>query len=96
MTNSQIIATIAAEIYGEDTVNRMIESGEEIPLHTLKGWQARGSYRVRKGEHGIETKLWKRRKGKDGEENNTAEENGEFVLVKSYLFRSDQIEKVES
>lgn len=49
MTNEQIIADIAATIYGEDAVTTMIENGEDIPLHTVKGWAARGPFRVKKG-----------------------------------------------
>ena len=98
MTNTQIIAEIAASIYGSEAVNRMIENGEEIPLHTLKGWEARGNFRIRKGEHGYETKLWKkRRKGKDDDtsDNQNTEDAGDFVLVKSYLFRFDQVEEAK-
>ena len=98
MTNEQIIADIAASIYGVDTVMAMLENGKDIPLHTLKGWAARGPYRIKKGEHGIETKLWKRRKRKDNgtstDENEPAEEatNKDFYLAKAFLFRADQIE----
>ena len=99
MTNEQIIADIAASIYGEDAVMDMIENGEDIPLHTVKGWAARGPYRIKKGEHGIETKLWKKRKKKNQEESSDQEEseddrhNRDFYLAKAYLFTADQIEK---
>ena len=62
MTNEQIIADIAMTIYGEDAVIQMLEEGIEIPLHTVQGWAARGPYRVKKNEHGIECRLWKKRK----------------------------------
>ncbi len=98
MTNQQIITEIARGIYGDEAVENMLEEGKEIPLHTLKGWLLRGPYRIKKGEHGIETRLWQRRKGKqDNEESAEDVENrADFVLVKSYLFREDQIEKVEA
>lgn len=95
MTNQQIITDIAREIYGDEAVENMLEEGKEIPLHTLKGWALRGPYRIKKGEHGIETRLWQRRKGKlvNEESADDAENPADFVLVKSYLFREDQIEK---
>ena len=95
MTNQQIITEIARGIYGDEAVENMLKEGKEIPLHTLKGWVLRGPYRIKKGEHGIETKLWQRRKGKQDKEDSAddAEEQADFVLVKSYLFSEDQIEK---
>lgn len=99
MTNAQIIADIAATIYGEEAVMEMIENGIEIPLHTVKGWAARGPFRVKKGEHGLETRLWKKKKKKDNQEEEQSEEgvptNRDFYLCKSYLFREDQVERVE-
>ena len=50
------------QVYGEDTVMEMIQNGIEIPLHTLQGWASRGPYKIKKGEHGIETRLWKKKK----------------------------------
>ena len=100
MTNEQIIADIAARIYGEDAVTDMIENGEDIPLHTVKGWVARGPYRIKKGEHGLEARLWKKRKRKDKDastdEEQPAEEasNGDFYMAKAFLFRVDQVERI--
>lgn len=110
MTNEQIIADIAATIYGEDAVMEMIENGDDIPLHTIKGWDEVGKrkgvkYKVRKGEHGIETRLWKKKKNKgtkneevNENSNNDNEElttNRDFYLCKSFLFRQDQVELVK-
>ncbi len=67
MTNEQIIQEIAIQVYGEDAVMEMLEEGIEIPLHTVQGWASRGPYKIKKGEHGIETRLWKKRKRKDNE-----------------------------
>lgn len=97
MTNSQIIAGIATEIYGEDAVEEMMEQGKEIPLHTLKGWSVRG-YAVKKDEHGIETRLWKKRKNKVPNEDNEAGDvpaDRDFYLCKSYLFGANQVERKE-
>lgn len=103
MTNEQIITDIAMTIYGEDAVMKMLEDGIEIPLHTLQGWAARGPYKIKKGEHGIETRLWKKRKHKKNDEeaspNEEASEipnNRDFYLCKAFLFRIDQIERVPS
>ena len=97
MTNQQIIADVAVSVYGKDAVMSMLEKGEEIPLHTVKGWAARGPYRVKKGEHGLETKLWKKRKKKEVAEDDEKEEatNRDFYMAKSFLFRKDQVEVVK-
>ena len=106
MTNEQIIADIAASIYGEDAVIEMIENGVDIPLHTIKGWDEIGKrkgvkYKVRKGEHGIECRLWKKKKKKaDSAEEKSEEQesaiptNRDFYMCKSFLFRGDQMELV--
>lgn len=100
MTNEQIIANIAMSIYGEDVVNELIESGKDIPLHTVQGWASRGPYRVKKGEHGIETKLWKKKqeqvlKKECAENTSTVSADPDFYLCKSFLFRADQVEWVD-
>ena len=105
MTNEQIIADIAATIYGEDAVMEMIENGVDIPLHTVKGWDEVGKrrgvkYKVRKGEHGLECRLWKKKKKKNNEEEKNEEQeslipsNRDFFLCKSFLFRGDQVELI--
>ena len=97
MTNEKIIEEIAIKIYGEDTVINMQEIGMEIPLHTIQGWAQRGPYRVKKGEHGIECRLWKKRKrkaasGSEAQADGEPTGNQDFYLCKSYLFRGDQVE----
>ena len=92
MTNSQIIEGVARSIYGNEAVDSMISSGTEIPLHTVQGWNARGSYRVKKGEHGVETKLWKKKKPKDTDDGDI--DQG-FYLAKAYLFTINQVEKAD-
>ena len=99
MTNEQIISDIAATIYGEDAVRTMLENGEDIPLHTVKGWAARGSFRVKKGEQGIETKLWKKRKRKADDicsvNDKTSEKTfgNDYYMTRAFLFRADQVER---
>ena len=92
MTNAAIIEGIARSIFGDDEVDAMIASGTEIPLHTVKGWNNRGQYRIKKGEHGIETKLWKRR-DKNNAEGEGADQG--FYLAKAYLFTKNQVEKAD-
>ena len=64
----------------------------------------RGPYKIKKGEHGLETKLWRKRKRKADEKNSkkneesdaeTADNNKDFYLCKAFLFRDDQVEKVD-
>ena len=99
MTNEQIIIQIAESVFGEDTVISMIENGEDIPLHTLQRWNDKG-FRVKKGEHGLETRLWKKRKKKassDAEEESASEEpaNRNFYMARAYLYRGDQVCKIK-
>lgn len=99
MTNQQIIASVAVEkgIYTAQEIEEMCEAGRDIPLHTLQGWHAR-KYRVKKGEHGIETRLWKKKSGKnatdqDEEESVSPADQRNFYLTKAYLFTADQVEE---
>ena len=100
MNNEQIIANVAIEagLYTEDQIKNMVESGREIPLHTLSGWSYRGM-KVKKDEHGIECRLWKRKK--KGEKIDDTEEGTEqdidrsFYLARAYLFTESQVEMAE-
>lgn len=93
MNNADIIAKIAIcnGIYTEAEVADIIASGQELPLHTFQGWRDRGMI-VRKGEHGIECRLWKKKSKKQAEKDKAEEENG-FYLTKSYLFCKEQVEE---
>ena len=104
MTNEQSIYEIAVQLFGEEAVEQMLEEYGEIPLHTMQGWALRGNYRVKKGEHGLECRLWKKKKRQRAEQESadTKIENDEenpnnrdFYLCKSYLFRADQVEVVK-
>lgn len=87
MNNQQIIADIAVTIYGQEYVTNMAKNGQEIPLHTARGWYDRG-YMIKRGEHGIETRLWKRKKAVDGEETKET-----YYKTKAYLFTMAQVER---
>lgn len=96
MTNEQIIADIAISLYGEEAVEKMIEELGEIPLHTATVWQSRG-FLIKKGEKGLETRLWKRRKRKDNDKESDSSDvqevptNRDFYLCKSFLFNASQV-----
>ncbi len=100
MTNEEIITRVAIsrKLYTMEELQEMFENGKEIPLHTVKGWNERlGKCLVKKGEHGIETRLWKKRKDIKLRKDDGKEENKEqiikqsFYLVKCYLFTREQM-----
>ena len=82
MNNRNIIraAAIAAGVVTEEELNRG-QAGDGLPFHTASGWKALG-YRVRdeEKENGFEVKLWRKKEDR-------------FYLVKSFLYREDQVEK---
>ena len=73
MKNDEIIRKVALDVFGD----------ESIELHTIGGWSNKGDFVVKKGEFGIECKLW-RKKGEGS--------NSQFYLCKCYLFSRDQLE----
>lgn len=104
LNNDEIIANVAISkgLLTPDEINDLLEAGKEIPLHTFRGWEAAGkrdgvTYRIKRGEHGIETKLWKKKMTKktDSDKENPAagETKDEFYLAKAYLFWKDQVEE---
>lgn len=107
MNNEQLIVNIAMEagLYTEDEIENFLKTYGEIPLHSLQGWKQRSpagyEYRVKKGEHGIETRLWKKRKRKlldeNSDENISKSEvtSRDFYLAKTFLFDESQIELVK-
>lgn len=89
MTNLQIILT------------EMMTRNITEELHTFNKWKSLG-YKVKRGEHGIETRLWKYNNKKkkeevpdDADEETKKKYNNGFYLAKSYLFRQSQVEKIE-
>ena len=107
MNNEQIIAStaIAAGLYSENDVKRIIEESGELPLHSMLGWKHRSpkgfEYRVKKGEHGLECRLWQKRKKKDDDKSSEkpASDNDEasrnFYLAKTYLFDESHVEMIK-
>ena len=105
MNNDEIIANVAISkgLLTPGEINDLLEAGKEIPLHTFRGWVAAGkregvTYRIKKGEHGIETKLWKKQMTKknksDTEDPAAGDTKDEFYLAKAYLFWKDQVEEM--
>lgn len=87
MTNLEIIIA-------EGLLNHTAEE-----LHTFSRWKAMG-YAVKKGEHGIETRLWKKSKKKadapeDADEETKKKYNDGFYLAKSFLFKRSQVEPIK-
>ena len=83
MKNQEIIAKAAVQagLLPADEAKRMIEAGEDIPMHTLQGWKLRGNYHVKEDAEPLEVKLWKR------------QGDGRFYLAKAYLYSKEQIVK---
>lgn len=83
MKNQEIIAKAAVQagLLPADEVKRMIEAGEDIPLHTLQGWKLRGNYHAKEDAEPLEVRLWKR------------QEDGKFYLAKAYLYSKEQVLK---
>lgn len=83
MNNQEIIqaAAIAAGVITEEDLNRTGQAVDSLPFHTSSSWKALG-YKVRDAENGkgFEVKLWRKKEDK-------------FYLVKSFLYREDQVEK---
>ena len=93
MSNSEIIikTAITYGIYTEEQIQGFIENGEEIPFHTLQGWSQRG-FKIKKDEHGYETKLWKSKEKKNKKNNDSEKPCMQFYLAKAFLFTREQVE----
>ena len=94
MTNENIIIATALEhkIYTKEQIEKMIKEKGHISLHTLMGWKKLSppnyEYRVKRGEKGIETRLWKKRNTKLDEN----DINETYYLTRAYLFTEKQVE----
>ena len=81
MTNEQIIAKF--------------EEKEGCELHTIQGWSSVLGTKclARKGSHGIECRLWNKKKNKNDEEfdDENAEISSNFYLHKSFLFKREDV-----
>lgn len=97
MTNEQIIADAATKIWGKEVVENMLLQGIEIPLHSYQFWKLNKNMVPRRGEHGIEVKLWRKRNNKNiSEDGEQIPNEREYYLTKCYLFRADQVSKIDN
>lgn len=99
MTNEQIIidTAISLGIYDEEEIEEFLEKQGTLPLHTFAVWKTLG-YVPKKGVHGYETRLWKRKTKKqdDTDKEKISEENRkDFYLTKAFLFDISQVEKIK-
>ncbi|SFQ35884.1 hypothetical protein SAMN02910358_01745 [Lachnospiraceae bacterium XBB1006] len=104
MNNQQIIfnTAVAAGLYTEEEAEKIVEQYGELPLHSLQGWKRRSprgyEYKILKGQHGIETRLWKQRRNSKKENSEGEKEDdkkdGRFYLAKTYLFSGEQVKLV--
>lgn len=85
MKNKEIIAraAVAAGVLTSEDAEEMVNRGEDIPFHTIQGWNLRGDYRVKEGEEGMKVKLWRKKEGKE-----------KFYLAKAFLYRENQLIKI--
>ena len=83
LKNQEIIANAAVRIglLTAEKAKQMLDAGEDIPLHTVQGWNLRGNYRIKDNAEPVEVKLWKK------------QEDGKFYLAKAYLYSEDQMLK---
>lgn len=97
MNNIEIIANeaLAHGLYTAEQIAEIIEKEGCLPLHTYSVWKKQYGLTVKPGERAaITTKLWKKRtKKKDKMEEEKS--GNDFYLCKSFLFRQDQVEKME-
>ena len=97
MTNQDLIIATAIEnnIYTEDEIKKILQEKNELPFHTIMGWKERSpnkyEYRIKKGEHGVPTKLWKKKVKKD---DNDSDKNNNYYLTKAFLFTEKQVELI--
>ena len=95
MTNLEIVASevVTKKLLTEEQVEEMLSKFGALPYMTYQEWKYKG-YKVKKGSKAvIKTKLWKKVKSKDKEENNE-EKTSKFILVNASLFGIDQVEKI--
>ena len=99
MTNEEIIIKEALDnnIFSQTEIDKYVKKGIKLPFHTFNVWSDMG-YKVKKGEKGFATHLWKYKTSK--EKNEDKEQEGEskdgycYYLAKAYLFTLNQVEKV--
>lgn len=109
MNNEKLIINAAVQhgLYTIEEVEEIIAEKGELPLHSASGWKKRSpagyEYRIKKGEHGLETRLWKKRKVQKNKKDDSKQkddtqkkvEKSYFYLAKTYLFTLKQMELIK-
>ncbi len=98
MNNANIIiqAALNAGFYTESEMEALLEEGKMPEFHTYAIWKQMGLC-PRKGTHGYETRLWRKKDKKSDineEEVNEEERNCDFYLTKAFLFHISQCEPI--
>lgn len=95
MNNANIIiqAAIQAGYYTESEIVTLLTEGKMPEFHTYTIWNQLGLC-PKKGSHGYETRLWKKKKC-TVKENDTECDQG-FYLTKALLFHISQCEPIAS
>ncbi len=99
MNNATIIANeaVASGFFTEEQIDELISEGQDIPFHTYSIWKKYFGMVPKKGSHGWECKLWRKKDRKsDVKEDDISEEERkrDFYLTKSFLFHSSQVETI--
>ena len=94
MSNTQIIieAAINSGFYNEMEIESLLKEGKMPEFHTYTVWKQMG-FCPRKGAHGYETRLWRKKNKNSGTseaEIGEDERNREFYLTKAFLFHVSQ------
>ncbi len=97
MDNNGIILNeaVLSGFFTQEEVDGLVSSGEYIPFHTFSTWKRMG-FVPRKGSHGWETRLWRKKPAKkdDGEDDAATNEAG-YYLAKSFLFHISQCDRLQ-
>lgn len=98
MNNEQLIvaAAIGHGLYSEEEVEEILEEQGTLPVHSFSIWKTLG-FVPKKGSHGFEAYLWKKKQNKktDDKEDATEENKNDFVKVKTVLFDISQCEPMK-
>ena len=104
MNNEQIIqeAALSLGLYTEEEIEDYAMQGESLPFHTFTVWKSKCMV-PKKGVHGYEVHLWKRRKKKEVSEEDPEVidetedmKKGAYYKTKAILFNKDQVEVLDN
>lgn len=97
MNNEQMIVAAAIKygLYTEEQIDKILEEQGTLPVHSFGIWKTLG-FVPKKGSHGYEAYLWKKKTKKqpDEDEEVTEDIKKDFVKVKTFLFDIRQVESL--